>query len=424
LFTLRSKYIPHALLLSLSANSFATNYGVYDARAVAMAGTAVAVGNVNQAHNYNPSLIAFHKGHEDRTQDGRHTLGFVVGRASDGAATALDAIRDDLEGRLNRAVEAMDNAPTPETANIAIAAARDLDAAMRDLQDQDIDADLYAGYAVTVPADGEGGAFFIGSRIVGSGAADIQEADFDLLQDYIEALQFVASAGAEGEQHPELYNPEGEFYSPTSRIQSAASGTGIALTEIGISGAKQWPLWGVPVAFGIAPKLVQLSAYGDSWQVVDDEFDSSDLDKLSYYFNLDIGVTALFKDRFRVGLAVKDAREREFVTADGRTITLKPRARLGLAYVHPKVRVGLDYDLEENQNLHTLIPEQVVSAGIEYEPIKHLNLRLGYQHDLAELGDDRTGFGVGWQFGWFAAEASYSVGELGDGGAIQFSIYQ
>lgn len=416
-----------SLLLSslcLAASTHAASYGVYDARALGMAGTAVGVGDVNQAHHYNPSLIAFHKGHEDRTQDGRHTVAIVAGNVSAGAQSAAEALTDDLEGRLSRAIDRLNDVPTQDAAVIGLDAAQDLERAMRRLKEEDVNADGYVGYSVTLPADGEGGAFFIGSRLIGAGASTIEESDFELLDDYKEALQYIATEGAEGEAHPELFNEQNRLYNPSNRILSSASGTGIVQMELGVSAAKQWALWDVPVAVGIAPKLVQLHSYGESWRIVEGDFDSHSVKTSATYFNMDMGVTAELAQHYRVALAVKDLRERTFYGAGGRRVQLQPRARLGFAYAHTTVRVGLDMDLHKNDNLHTLAQQQLVSLGVEYEPVQQLKLRLGYQHDLEGLNHDRIAAGISWKVARFATELAYIDGISGSGAALQLSFYQ
>lgn len=407
----------------LGGNAGAIGYGTYDARALSMAGTAVGVGDINQAHHYNPSLIAFHEGHEDRTQDGRHTLAFVGSNLSSGAKTAVEAITDDLEGRLSRAIDQLNDVPTTEAAATGIDAARDLEQAMHKLKQKDIHADGYIGYSVTLPADGEGGAFFVGSRLVGAGASTIEDSDFELLEDYVEALQYIATEGADGAPHPELFNEQNRLYDPSTWITSSARGTGIAQTEVGVAAGKQWQLWGVPLAVGAAPKIVQLSSYGESWRAVEGTFERDIQEERAFYFNVDVGVTVEFKQRYRIALAVKDLRERTFTAAAGQRIQLQPRTRLGLAYAHPKVRLGLDVDLQKYESLHTLVQQQIISAGIEYEPLRQLMLRVGYRHDLEDRSNDRVAAGIGWRFARFSTELAYSEGDSGHGAALQFSFY-
>lgn len=407
----------------LAADALASSYGVYDARALAMAGTAVGVGNVNQAHHYNPSLIAFHSGHEDRTRDGRHSVALIANRMSDGARAAAEAIEDDLEGELVRAVDQLNAAPTPQAALAGIDAATKLERAMRDLQGKDIEADGYVGYSVTLPADGEGGAFFVGTRLLGAGTSQIADDDFELLEDYAEALQFIASEGAEGAEHPELFNEAGQLYDPSSWIESSASGAGVAQTEVGVSAAKQWQVWGVPLAFGVTPKFVYLQSYSENWRTVEDNFNSSSFDKRTLLFNMDMGATAVFKQHFRVALAVKDMRSHSFRSANQR-IELRPRTRLGLAYHHSRLRLGLDLDLHSNNNLHTLEEQRMLSVGAEFKPISLLQLRFGFQQDLERPGGaTRMTAGLSVQLGRLETELAMSKNEIGDGAALQFSFY-
>lgn len=402
----------------------ANGYGVYDARALAMAGTAVAVGNVNQAHHYNPSLVAFHKGHEDRTQDGRHTLALVANRISDGARSAAQAIADDLEGELSRAIDQLNDVPTTEAAEVGIAAAQELEQAMHELNNEVIEADGYFGYSVTLPADGEGGAFFIGSRVIGIGTSSIADDDFDLLEDYIEALHYIATDGAEGAPHAELFNEQNRLYNPSSRIQSSASGIGIVQTEIGVSGAKQWPLWGLPVAFGVAPKLVHLQSFGESWRTVAGEFDSNSVNQRALYFNMDVGITALLGQHYRVAIAVKDVRSKTFTVAANQKVQLQPNARLGVAYDGSQFRAGLDLDLNKHTNPQTGLDQRKLSVGAAYQPLRAIELRVGYQHDLELADDRRSTAGIALKLGRMSTELAYSHGASGDGAALQVSFYQ
>lgn len=410
-------------LMACGSQVNASSYGVYDSRGLGMAGTAVAVGNINQGQFYNPSLIAFHEGDEDRTQDGIHTFSAIVNRLSDGAQTAIEVITDDLEGRLSRAIDELNDVPTANAARNGIDAARDLGKAMRKINREGIDADGYIGYALTLPGDREGGAFFIGARLLGAGTSTIDGSDLELLDDYIEALQYVASSGEQGSQHPELYNEENRLYDPSSRILSSAAGTGIVLSELGVSAAKQWQIGGIPLAVGFTPKLVQLRSYDERWRVVEGSFASNDSVRRALYFNFDVGVTAEIANQYRVALAIKDARRYSFSTALGREVTLRPRVRLGLAYQNNNLQLGMDVDLNENPNFHTLVQQQVISLGVDYQLLQSLSLRLGYQHDIAEFGDNRVAAGLGWRVGRFATEFAYSDGDTGIGAALQLSFY-
>lgn len=355
-----------SLLGGLSSPAYTDGYGIFDSRGLALGGTGVAIGNADSGHFYNPALTAFHQGHEDRTRDGSHSLHVILAAVSDGAQTAADAITDDLEARLSNAIDDLNDVPTPATARAGIQAAQDLEKAMRHLDGKNINADGYLGYSISVPGDMEGGAFFVGSRLIGRGIANIESADFQLMQDYVEALEFIESGGTRGQEHPELRDAQGRFTDPSKNIQSSARGTGLLVSELGISAAKQYAIWGHSVAFGAAPKAVYLRIFDESWQVVDGEFTSLGENRTEVYFNLDLGAAVTLAEHWRVALAIKDVRSKTVWTETGDRIQLQPRPRLGLAYVSDALDVGLDVDLDQTPDPQDLTSRQDISLGIEY----------------------------------------------------------
>lgn len=396
----------------------ADSYGVYDARGLALGGTGVALGNADTGHFYNPALTAFHEGHEDRTRDGSHSFHALLAAVSEGARTAADLLTDDLEGRLSDAIDDLNAVPTPETARAGISAARELERAMRDIDGKDINAEGYVGYSVSLPGDLEGGTFFVGSRVLGRGVSQIAQADYDLLKNYMEALEFVESGGTRGEEHPELRNSSGAFIDPSFQIQSSASGTGLLLSELGVSASKQYTLWNQEIALGIAPKVVHLRVFDERWEVVNGTFESAGNDRTEFYFNVDIGAAVTLADHWRVGLAVKDLRGKTITTDVGGHIKLQPRSRLGLAYIGENLDVGLDADLDKTPASQGDAERQDVSLGIEYR-LPVLALRLGYRHDLEASVGDQLSAGLGWRLGSFLLDLTYVQGDGGDGAGLR-----
>lgn len=406
------------LLASIGSQSSADSYGIFDARTLALGGTGVALGDIDTGHFYNPALTAFHQGHEDHTRDGSHSFHAVLAALSDGARTAADAIADDLEGRLSAAIDSLNEVPTAAAARAGINAARDLDNAMRHLDGKDINADGYLGYSVSLPGDNEGGAFFVGSRFIGRGVSEINSADFELLQDYVEALEFVESGGTAGEEHPELRDAEGRFIDPSFRIQSSAAGTGLLLSELGVSAGKQYTLWGQSVAFGLAPKVVYLRIFDEDWRVVDGEFASIGENRTEFYFNLDLGAAVTLADHWRIGLAVKDLRTKTIITDIGDRIELQPRSRLGLAYISETFDVGLDAELDKTPAVQGVKARQDISLGAEYR-LSQLAFRLGYRHDLEGSVGDQFSAGLGWHFHRLLMDISYLQGDGGEGAGLR-----
>lgn len=407
-----------SLLGGLSSPAYTDGYGIFDSRGLALGGAGVAIGNADSGHFYNPALTAFHQGHEDRTRDGSHSLHVVLAAVSDGAQTAADAITDDLEARLSNAIDDLNDVPTPATARAGIQAAQDLEKAMRHLDGKNINADGYLGYSISVPGDMEGGAFFVGSRLIGRGIANIESADFQLMQDYVEALEFIESGGTRGQEHPELRDAQGRFIDPSKNIQSSASGTGLLVSELGISAAKQYAIWGHSVAFGAAPKAVYLRIFDESWQVVDGEFTSLGENRTEVYFNLDLGAAVTLAEHWRVALAIKDVRSKTVWTETGDRIQLQPRPRLGLAYVSDALDVGLDVDLDQTPDPQDLTSRQDISLGIEYR-LSTLALRLGYRHDLESSVGDQVSAGLGWRIHSLLLDVAYIQGDAGEGAGLR-----
>ena len=85
--------------------ALAIDYGVFDARALAMGGTTLAVGDTSQAQYYNPALLAFHSGDEDKTRDGRTYFPTLVVQATDTVDAALDAVDKELDTKLSNAIK-------------------------------------------------------------------------------------------------------------------------------------------------------------------------------------------------------------------------------------------------------------------------------------------------------------------------------
>lgn len=407
-----------SLLGGLSSPAYTDGYGIFDSRGLALGGAGVAIGNADSGHFYNPALTAFHQGHEDRTRDGSHSLHVILAAVSDGAQTAADAITDDLEARLSNAIDDLNDVPTPATARAGIQAAQDLEKAMRHLDGKNINADGYLGYSISVPGDMEGGAFFVGSRLIGRGIANIESADFQSMQDYVEALEFIESGGTRGQEHPELRDAQGRFTDPSKNIQSSARGTGLLVSELGISAAKQYAIWGHSVAFGAAPKAVYLRIFDESWQVVDGEFTSLGENRTEVYFNLDLGAAVTLAEHWRVALAIKDVRSKTVWTETGDRIQLQPRPRLGLAYVSDALDVGLDVDLDQTPDPQDLTSRQDISLGIEYR-LSTLALRLGYRHDLESSVGDQVSAGLGWRIHSLLLDVAYIQGDAGEGAGLR-----
>ncbi len=410
-------------LSALTSQVYALSFGSFDARAMSMGGAGVAVPNLATGQFYNPALLALHSGDEDKTGEGRHTLPMVSAQYSDAAKIAWQAVHDDLEGELSAAVQAYNENPGAATAQAGEAAARNLEEAMSGVRGEPILADLFVGYSVTEPGHKEGGAFFIGSRGVGGGEAIIDQDDLELLEDYIEALEFVRTAGVSGAAHPQLFNESGRLIDPEEDIISRARGQVGVITEIGVSAARVKKWRGQVFSFGVSPKAVNVRLYDDEWLFNDGEYQSTaDNEQAFWRFNADLGAIWAPRESLLVGLTVKDIVPMSRVSEFGYEFRLEPRSRLGISYTQDKWLVGLDLDLYANRAFLAGERQHEVSVGVQYAAFKQLKLRAGYRADLNGNFGDALTLGAGFSWSFLSLDLAFAAGSDDHQAALQLGF--
>lgn len=428
------------VLTLISMPGMAISYGVYDSRALAMGGSATAIGTHAQAAFYNPALLAFHDREEEAGRDGRVYLPSIVVQVSDATESAINAIDDELDRQLSSAINAFNTTPTIENAGLVAGSAQDLSDALDDIANQDLSIDSFIGFTISEPSNREGGAFYFGTRLIGGGLANVTGDDSALLDDYIDAMDQVA-AGADpalvAAQYPQLINANGQLIDPTSRLTSNADVSALVISEWGMAMAKQFEWRDYAIAVGITPKLMRVDAFRDTADFNDsldsaaagvDEF--SDTQATHITLNTDFGVAAIIKEHYRVSLTLKDAFEKSFTTtqepdpitgepAPELKVTLSSRARFGVGYVHEKFSVGLDYDLDEAKPMANEGGRQELSLGAEYMVFDGLALRAGYRSDQTGLRDNLISGGIGYQWKRFVVDVAYASGGDYRGGGLQ-----
>jgi len=412
-----------ALALSLafaSTGAFGLNYGIYDARALALGGTAVALGSAQNAQFYNPALLATYEGREDFTKNGRFYFPSIVAQGSDNISETQDILDRDADTRMTDAVTAFNANPSATNAGQVLDAATYLQQAITDLGNRDLNVDAFFGLSVSEPSDHAGGAFYAGTRIVGVGNSNIDPADVALLNDYIEAMQFVSSGGTSGTAHPELLDANGALINPNGTIQSSAAVSSLAISEWGLSMAKEFWFGPVPISFGVTPKLMRVDVYSKDISYGDTSIDYQD-EKRSYTTaNVDVGMLIPIGEHFRVGVAAKDLIPTTFQTANGSDVKFKSRSRFGAAYTSHFVDIGVDVDMQKNDSVTGGTPLQEASIGMELRPFRWIDFRLGYRQDMEGLRGGVSSGGLKLKFGPFITELAYAVGDNVQGGGLQF----
>lgn len=424
--------------MSASMPAVAISYGVYDSRALAMGGSATAVGNYAQAAFYNPALLGFNDRDEESGRDGRVYLPNIVVQASTASQSAIDAVDENLDTQLSTAVNNFNAQADATTAGAVADAADSLGSVLDDIANQDLTIDGFVGFNVSEPSDREGGAFYFGVRVIGGGLANVTEEDRALLDDYIDSMRQIA-AGADpvavAAQYPQLINDQGQLIDPTDTLTSNADLSALSLAEWGLAMAKQWTLWDQDVSFGITPKLMRVDAYRDTADFnegVDslDTTDFSDTRTTHITFNADLGLAVRLAEHYRISLSVKDIVEKTFTThqepdpTTGETpppleVTLSPRSRIGMAYVGDAFSIGLDYDLQEAKPMANELGVQELCLGAEYVIFDHYALRAGYRTDQSGSHENMASFGIGYQWRRFVADIAYMTGGDYQGAGLQ-----
>ncbi len=403
----------------LPAQSIGHSFGIYDARGMGMGGTGVATGDLRTGHFYNPALLAFHRGDEDLMRNGQHSLTLAIGPLTEATEHAIDAVRDDYQDRLDRTIENFNTDPGPSTAANALRAVTDLRDTLEAVSDGNIYGEGYVGYSVTIPSDAEGGAFFIGTRVIGGGAAIIAEADIDLLDTYTEAMQSDQPLAT----HPDLFDANGQLNSPNRAIGSTAESQAMALVEAGVSVARRFSLRGRPFAIGVSPKIISARTYHDQWRVLGGEFGNVGTIQDQLYANLDIGAAWDLTEQFRVAVSGKDIINKNVDTGTDRTLSLNGRYRGGLSFRGERVMLGMEIDLMPNDGIFEKdLRRQDLSLGGEFRPLSGLALRLGYRQDIRNSYGNMTSAGIGLRTRHIAADVAITSGSDERGVAILIGI--
>lgn len=222
---------------------------------------------------------------------------------------------------------------------------------------------------------------------------------------------------------------------------------GVAISEVGLSFSREFEIYGQPIAFGITPKMQQVTTFHYVTELDNEDSEISDSDfedatEEATAFNLDIGASWSIGDsgKWVVGLVGKNLLGGTFETADaeirgaattstveGQDIKLNPQFRTGVAYNGEWTSVAIDVDLTENEAVAYEDPTQFASIGAEFDIFSTLQLRAGYRSNLAGTDADVASIGFGFSpFGVHldvAAMANPSKPEKEAGIAAEFGFY-
>ncbi|MCP5089346.1 MAG: conjugal transfer protein TraF [Gammaproteobacteria bacterium] len=399
-----------------------TTYGVYDARTLAMGGVSVASANNDNAQFYNAALLAFNDEIEERTMDSRIWLPLLVAQVSDSVIEIEEVSSDDLAQSMSSSIFDFNALPDAQTARAVVDATSSLEDALDKLDDEDLNGDLYVGMGLTEPGKFQGAGFFMGVRLLAGGRSTVSEADRAILAAYRDGLSFIASNGAEGAAHPELFDANGALINPNSSFDSTASATGVAITEIGVAMSKQLHVFGSAIAAGISFKVLDVETFEDAERIIDDRIDVDQNSETETNVNFDVGLVKEISDHWRIGFAVKDVIPHNYKTSLGTIVRLRPRPRMGASYQSGRLQIAADADLIQNEPLGDEQPTQEAAIGAEWTLGSRTRLRTGYRADIRGNRDGVVSLGAGVLWRRLVVDLAYAQGGDAEAAALQFGV--
>ena len=175
---------------------------------------------------------------------------------------------------------------------------------------------------------------------------------------------------------------------------------GVLATEIGLSLAKDFQVFGRKLSVGIKPKIVDLKSFSVAESMLntdgfDDLLNQDNNFDIDTFTTIDMGLAFDLSDSFRLGLNIRNLITDEFevvTQSSGGGVThilnFDTEARIGLAYHNSLLTVGLDYDLIENEPLLSNpnfagLKTQFVALGAEFNAFDFVQLRVGAAKNLA-----------------------------------------
>ena len=192
----------------------------------------------------------------------------------------------------------------------------------------------------------------------------------------------------------------------TDNLHSTGFGRVAIVSDYGIAFARQFDIGGVPVSFGVTPKLQKTWLYNYSVPIY--AYDSSDWNSSRYRtdntgFNVDAGLAADVGENWTLGLSGQNLVSRDIdakvVNGYRDTYEITPLVTAGVAWHTGIVTVAADSDLTETKGFKSEKNSQYAGVGAEVRPLSWLAVRAGYRADMK--GNDNDVFTAGLGFAPF-----------------------
>jgi hypothetical protein len=353
---------------------------------MAMGGAGVAAADSANAALINPALLATYASYKEASGNSRFVLPTITAHWSDANKDVADLHTENYDGKLSDTINAFNQQPLPKNAQAVADAASDLDSALNKIANDELIADAQAALVIGIPSLWQGGAFYVNTRVVGSGHIDVTDADRELLTAYEEGLTYVATGGSEGASHPELFTSGGQLRDLTDTITSSARARGVIVSEAGVSIADQVVLFERPVFWGLTPKIQNVSTFDYLEKVTEGGVSVHRESRYHMHVNVDGGLALDDARGVRYGVTLKNLLPTSMETDLNHSIGYYPQLRAGVAYHYQQVLFAADLDVLPNRALADEPDSQQLALGAEYGPRPWIRLRGGYVHNLQDIG--------------------------------------
>ena len=367
------------LMLASATNVQALPYGFSDARSIAMGNVSVATGGVTTAAFSNPAMLMVNESND--------TFAFHVGAGAIflDNGDMIDGIDEfqDIEDQIN-AIDTTD----VNNAQALLDALNAQVAVLNDLSGDSLLGRARPNAAVVYGGDSFSLAVTVGADAFASGAIS-----------NITGLDPFTLTSIENDINNNTLD-----LNPTADLDAF----GAVTTEVGVSIASSFTLLGMDISLGVKPKVVSAEAitFSESLETVDTEdiIDDTTQD-LGSFTTMDAGAVVSFSDSLRVGVVAKNLlSETLTVTTNGSTrdIDFDTHLRVGVAYNNSFMTAAADMDLTETDAVLFEDPTKMLALGVELNAFDYLQLRGGYQTNLASgaTADDLISAGIGLWLGF------------------------
>jgi len=375
-------------LIQITHPAGAVSFGDFDARSLAMGGAGVASASSSSAAYYNPALLAMFPERKEVGKNSEFVFPRVTARYVQSADTIDEVQQKNLDQDLVNAITAFNADPGSANAQAVLRASDTLNSNLDDLLDGPIHADINTGIVLGIGHKYEGGSIIINRRWVGDAEIENFENDLQLLNTYVEAMQYIESGGdpaTAATLYPSIFAPGGTLLDQTDNLTSSATGGVLQITEIGMAMAGQFDIAQRSIAIGITPKVMHVITYDFTADATTGDTTDAEDDQEDWNVNLDIGVAHQIYRQWRAGLVVKNIRTLKFSTSLGNTIELKPQVRLGVMHKSRAGVYALDLDAVKNQPIRRGSDSQMLSLGGEWPVLQNTLLRAGAAKNLAGI---------------------------------------